>query len=111
MIPRAYTLGFIFKGDSLCIILKRYLCDLCAHIDSSMVKLCNEKFDYDDRPFPETVLVKIIMQLAWGLKGMHECGIYHRDLKSTKILVTRYCKPNGERSPHIDIHITDFSVD
>lgn len=31
-----------------------------------------------------------MMQLALRLKGLHDCGVYHRDIKAANILVNSY---------------------
>lgn len=54
-------------------------------------------------PFPAPVALHIIMQLAMGLKGLHEVGIYHRDIKSGNILVKK-----TKDLQSYEVYISDF---
>ena len=78
-------LGVIFHKDSDCMVMPRYSRDLRTEIDSRMNLTDLETGFPVDRPFTELVAVHIIMQLALGLKGLHDCGIYHRDVKAANI--------------------------
>ena len=51
-----------------------------------------------------------MVQLAMGLRTLHEWGVYHRDLKAANILVNWYRKPDGERYPGFDVTIADFET-
>lgn len=101
-------LGVVFKDDSVCIIMPRYSCDLRAHIDAHMMDLLDETYGYNGPPFPKFEAEHMILQLAMGMKGLHELGIYHRDLKAANILVTRHYHPDGKPCPLSEVHITDF---
>ena len=65
---------------------------------------------YDGRPvvpFPDVKdAVSIIAQTAMAMSALHECGIYHKDLKAPNILVDKYRLDTGE--PGIVIYISDF---
>ena len=102
-------LGVVFKGDSLCIIMQRYSCDLRVHIDAHMKDLRDELDGlYYGPPFPKFEAEHIILQLALGMKRLHDLGIYHRDLKAANILVIRHCQSDGKPCPINEVHITDF---
>ncbi|KAG0614798.1 hypothetical protein M758_6G204100 [Ceratodon purpureus] len=101
-------LGVVFKEDALCIIMQRYSCDLRAHIDAHMHDLQAEEYGYKGPPFPKFEAEHMILQLATGMKGLHELGIYHRDLKAANILVSRHCHPDGKPCSVSEVHITDF---
>jgi serine/threonine protein kinase len=101
-------LGVVFKENSLCIIMQRYSCDLRAHIDAHMHALQDAQCGYKGPPFPSFESEHMLLQLAMGMKGLHELGIYHRDLKAANILVTRHSHPDGKPCPISELHITDF---
>lgn len=96
-------LGVIFHKDSDCMVMPRYSRDLRTEIDSRMNLTDLLTGIPVDRPFTEVVAVHIILQLALGLKGLHDCGIYHRDVKAANVLVNPY-----RNSEFYEVAIADF---
>jgi len=58
----------------------------------------------DNGPMPEELAIKLFAKLAATLSYVHEKGIFHRDLKSSNILVT-FANPSDP-----DLKIIDFGV-
>ncbi|KAG0576995.1 hypothetical protein KC19_5G124000 [Ceratodon purpureus] len=102
-------IGAVFEGDSLCVLMYKFSCDLRAEINSRMQALQDENLGaYDGMPFSEASAILIMMQLAVALKALHECGIYHRDLKAANILVKRVRNKKDITSPTFEVVIADF---
>jgi serine/threonine protein kinase len=102
--------GFFFDYEgSLCMITERYSGDLRDLIDSQMELQGNV-----GPPFIEPVAVSIIIQLALGLRSLHDSKIYHRDLKCKNILVQRNRKemliPSGALGMDFAVAISGFET-
>ncbi|KAG0612880.1 hypothetical protein M758_6G059400 [Ceratodon purpureus] len=95
--------GVFFAKNSDCMVMPRYSRDLRTEIESRMNLTDTESSTPVDRPFAELVSIHIIMQLALGLKGLHDCGVYHRDIKAANILVNPY-----RNSEFYEVAIADF---
>jgi serine/threonine protein kinase len=101
--------GAVLKGDSLCVIMQRYSCDLRALIDARMHARLQD--GYRGPPFPIIQAEFLILQLALGMRSLHELGVYHKDLKAANILV-RKVRPPAEDYPGLnevlEIFVADF---
>ncbi|KAG0584638.1 hypothetical protein KC19_3G224800 [Ceratodon purpureus] len=93
--------GVCFDDGQLCLVMPRLNGDLRAVIDREMKLHCAP-------PFPALVALHIIMQLATGLKGLHEVGIYHRDLKAGNILVKKMKVNLGSSVDSYKVYVSDF---
>ncbi len=61
-------------------------------------------------PFSLPVAVDIMLQVARGLKYMHEQRVGHRDIKSSNILVNRTSVPELAEMGYIDVKVADFGL-
>ncbi|KAH8948063.1 hypothetical protein BDL97_11G076400 [Sphagnum fallax] len=59
-------------------------------------------------PFSLPVAVDIMLQVARGLKYMHEQRVGHRDIKSSNILVNRTSVPELTEMGYVDVKLADF---
>jgi ribosomal protein S24E len=59
-------------------------------------------------PFSLPVAVDIMLQVARGLKYMHEQRVGHRDIKSSNILVNPTSVPELAEMGYIDVKVADF---
>jgi hypothetical protein len=66
--------------------------------------------DRDHAPFSLPVAVDIMLQVARGLKYMHEQQVGHRDIKSSNILVNRTSVPELAEMGYIDVKVADFGL-
>jgi serine/threonine protein kinase len=95
--------GAVLKGDSLCLIMVRFSCDLRTLINAHMHD------GYSGPPFPTFQAELVILQLAIGMRSLHELGIYHRDLKAENILVSKIRAPDcPELKEQFEIYVADF---
>jgi len=61
-------------------------------------------------PFCLPVAVDIMLQVARGLKYMHEQQVSHRDIKSSNILVNPTSVPELAEMGYIDVKVADFGL-
>jgi hypothetical protein len=61
-------------------------------------------------PFSLPVAVDIMLQVARGLKYMHEQRVGHRDIKSSNILVNPTSVPELAEMGYIDVKVADFGL-
>jgi len=61
-------------------------------------------------PFSLPVAVDIMLQVARGLKYMHEQRVGHRDIKSSNILVNLTSVPELAKMGYIDVKVADFGL-
>jgi hypothetical protein len=61
-------------------------------------------------PFCLPVAVDIMLQVARGLKYMHEQRVGHRDIKSSNILVNPTSVPELAEMGYIDVKVADFGL-
>ncbi|CAM6014030.1 unnamed protein product [Sphagnum balticum] len=61
-------------------------------------------------PFSLPVAVDIMLQVARGLKYMHEQRVGHRDIKSSNILVNPTSVPKLAEMGYIDVKVADFGL-
>jgi hypothetical protein len=66
--------------------------------------------DPDHVPFSLPVAVDIMLQVARGLKYMHQQGVGHRDIKSSNILVNATSVPELAEMGYIDVKVADFGL-
>jgi len=66
--------------------------------------------DPDHAPFSLPVAVDIMLQVARGLKYMHEQRVGHRDIKSSNILVNPTSVPELAEMGYIDVKLADFGL-
>jgi hypothetical protein len=66
--------------------------------------------DPDHVPFSLPVAVDIMLQVARGLKYMHEQRVCHRDIKSSNILVNPTSVPELAEMGYIDVKLADFGL-
>lgn len=101
--------GAVLKGDSLCVIMRRYSCDLRALIDAHMQARLQD--GYCGPPFPTFQAEFVLLQLAMGMRSLHELGVYHKDLKAANILVNKTRRPDcpdPDLSEVFEIFVADF---
>jgi len=100
-------------------IIKLFCCTTDAEKCSLVMELMStdlRKFmdarmpDPDHVPFSLPVAVDIMLQVARGLKYMHEQGVGHRDIKSSNILVNPTSVPELAEMGYINVKVADFGL-
>ena len=61
------------------------------------------------KPFPLPVALDIIMQIARGMRYLHEVEVAHRDLKSQNVVVNRLSYPHLE-DEYFCVKLVDFGL-
>jgi serine/threonine protein kinase len=63
-------------------------------------------------PLSLLLAINIMLQIADGMKHLHECGVVHRDLKSNNVLVNVVDDQDGSplSSSHVQVKLTDFGM-
>ncbi|KAG0577391.1 hypothetical protein KC19_5G152800 [Ceratodon purpureus] len=59
-------------------------------------------------PFPLSVAVDMMVQMARGVRYLHERGVAHRDLKPQNVVVKRLSLPHVE--DHFGVKLVDFGI-
>ncbi|KAG0608927.1 hypothetical protein M758_8G143900 [Ceratodon purpureus] len=79
-------------------------------MDGDLLQVMQEKMINEDRdtPFTNPVAVDTILQIACGVKYLHENHIVHRDLKSENILVKRVKVSKSENN--FLVKVADFGL-
>jgi hypothetical protein len=87
-------------------------CSLVMELMSTdLRKLMDDRMpDTDHVPFSLPVAVDIMLQVARGLKYMHEQRVGHRDIKSSNILVNPTSVPELAEMGYIDVKLADFGL-
>ncbi|KAH9548258.1 hypothetical protein CY35_11G078600 [Sphagnum magellanicum] len=87
-------------------------CSLVMELMSTdLRKLMDDRMpDTDHVPFSLPVAVDIMLQVARGLKYMHEQQVSHRDIKSSNILVNPTSVPELAEMGYIDVKVADFGL-
>jgi hypothetical protein len=88
-------------------------CSLVMELMSTdLRKLMDEKMKDPKHvvPFSLPVAVDIMLQVARGLKYMHEQQVGHRDIKSSNILVNSTSVPVLAEMGYIDVKLADFGL-
>ncbi|KAH8948049.1 hypothetical protein BDL97_11G076000 [Sphagnum fallax] len=88
-------------------------CSLVMELMSTdLRKLMDEKMKDPKHvvPFSLPVAVDIMLQVARGLKYMHEQRVGHRDIKSSNILVNPTSVPELAEMGYIDVKVADFGL-
>ncbi|KAH9548265.1 hypothetical protein CY35_11G079000 [Sphagnum magellanicum] len=88
-------------------------CSLLMELMSTdLRKLMDEKMKDPKHvvPFSLPVAVDIMLQVARGLKYMHEQQVGHRDIKSSNILVNSTSVPVLAEMGYIDVKLADFGL-
>ncbi|CAM6035719.1 unnamed protein product [Sphagnum compactum] len=87
-------------------------CSLVMELMSTdLRKLMDDRMlDPDHVPFSLPVAVDIMLQVARGLKYMHEQRVGHRDIKSSNILVNPTSVPELAEMGYIDVKVADFGL-
>ncbi|CAK9860842.1 unnamed protein product [Sphagnum jensenii] len=86
-------------------------CSLVMELMSTdLRKLMDEKMKVRKHvvPFSLPVAVDIMLQVARGLKYMHEQRVCHRDIKPSNILVNPTSVPELAEMGYIDVKVADF---
>ncbi len=60
-------------------------------------------------PLSLPLAVDIMLQIAEGMKYLHECGVMHRDLKADNVLIN-VVDNESYISPSVQVKLTDFSL-
>ncbi|CAK9197202.1 unnamed protein product [Sphagnum jensenii] len=89
-------------AKSCSLVMELMSTDLCNLIDEKM------KDPKHVVPFSLPVAVDIMLQVARGLKYMHEQQVGHRDIKSSNILVNPTSVPELAEMGYIDVKVADF---
>jgi len=81
-------------------------------MSTDLRKLMDEKMKDPKHvvPFSLPVAVDIMLQVARGLKYMHEQRVGHRDIKSSNILVNPTSVPELAEMVYIDVKVADFGL-
>ncbi len=91
-------------AKSCSLVMELMSTDLCKLMDDKM----------KDRkhvvPFSLPVAVDIMLQVARGLKYMHEQRVGHRDIKSSNILVNPTSVPKLAEMGYLDVKVADFGL-
>ncbi|KAH9548261.1 hypothetical protein CY35_11G078900 [Sphagnum magellanicum] len=87
-------------------------CSLVMELMSTdLRKLMDDRMpDPDHVPFSLPVAVDIMLQVARGLKYIHEQRVGHRDIKSSNILVNPTSVPELAEMGYIDVKVADFGL-
>jgi serine/threonine protein kinase len=87
-------------------------CSLVMELMSTdLRKLMDDRMpDPDHVPFSLPVAVDIMLQVARGLKYMHEQQVGHRDIKSSNILVNPTSVPDLTEMGYVDVKVADFGL-
>jgi len=87
-------------------------CSLVMELMSTdLRKLMDERMPEPDHvPFSLPVAVDIMLQVARGLKYMHEQRVGHRDIKSSNILVNPTSVPELAEMGYMDVKVADFGL-
>lgn len=68
-------------------VLPWFASDLHAPIDTHLRLRPSDEGDGEVPPFWESYAISYIMQIAFGMKGLHDGGIPQKDLKAANILL------------------------
>ncbi len=100
--------GFFYLLEELMATdLRTYMDEILGSEDQP--KMSRMSSDADHRPFKLAVAIDIMLQVAEGLKYLHEKRIVHRDIKSSNILVkTMLHMQSPERS--VVVKLADFGI-
>lgn len=64
----------------------------------------------DQRPFNLPVAVDVMLQIAEGMKYLHEQGITHGNLKSSNVLVNPVESSEMAKAGYLHVKLTDFGL-
>lgn len=95
-------LGYCLEGDTFILLMKKYDNSLRVVLDKQMTMM---KKLFGGSPLPDYTVVSLIIQIAIGMRFLHEHDISHRDLKADNIFVNLL--DNGD--PAV-VYIGDFDV-
>jgi len=89
------------------ILMKRYWGDLRKLIDLRMQLDNNQDLPFSDM----SIVIQIMLDIAWGMLALHEDGILHRDLKAVNVFILPL-KDNYDpiQGGKFTCHIADFET-
>jgi serine/threonine protein kinase len=87
-------------------------CSLVMELMSTDLRnlMDDRMLDPDHVPFSLPVAVDIMLQVARGLKYMHEQQVGHRDIKSSNILANPTSVPELTEMGYVDVKVADFGL-
>ncbi|KAG0557509.1 hypothetical protein KC19_11G136300 [Ceratodon purpureus] len=92
--------GTFLKDGRFAFLMVRRWGDLRTLIDLSLSHNNSQR-----PPFSHSQVVKIMRDIAWGMRELHSRGVLHRDLKSANILVRVSTNPQGDG---LKCYVADF---
>jgi tRNA A-37 threonylcarbamoyl transferase component Bud32 len=99
--------GYTYKEALDVIVTELMSKDLRTYLDEK-----KEASRERQPPLSLLLAINIMVQIADGMKHLHESGVVHRDLKSNNVLVKVVDDQDGSplSSSHLQVKLTDFGV-
>ncbi len=100
-------IGYTYKETRSVIVTELMSKDLRTYLDEK-----KEASRERQPPLSLLLAINIMLQIADGMKHLHESGVVHRDLKSNNVLVTVVDDQDGSplSSSLVQVKLTDFGV-